>query len=72
MNKELSSGTLTWRCKSEILGYISTEISKYILKTSSCQRDQVAKELISLFPRLKSNIGEGHHDWTYGKFMENL
>lgn len=53
-----------WRCKSELLGHISREISKYSLKPSSRQRDQVAIELISLFSKLKSNIGEGHHRWA--------
>lgn len=64
---------MTWRCKSELLGHISREISKYTLKPSPRQRDQVAKELISLFPKLKSNIGQGHHGWSqkiYDKMNE--
>lgn len=74
-SKAVQTGNLNWRTKSELFGHLSREISKFSFKLSATQRDQVARDLVNLFPALKSNIGEGHYGWAqkiYDKMCKEM
>lgn len=64
LKKEAASGSLSWSSKSELLKIMAEEILKYTSNPSPSQRDIVARELIKMYPNLKSNIGEGYEGWA--------